>query len=261
MNVPSKRRFGTSKCHFGSNNRTFPSFKRPFWRNKCRFGGSNRRFDTGRKNETMVRDNCWSVHPAFFESLKSRQPEPSHKSLTPNAKIQASKILADANQKVTMGERTNTLFCKEMNRPFLQSLKDCGVGLIVATATLMIGSFVYNPELPLSAKSVLGTGLCCAVVIAVVGLPISYASRRIFTPSANKYSSVIFGSIGFVLSQAILFLILFIISGLSSGKALEITLELMYESEWRMLTVAFAVTGGVIGALSLNRKDAEQSIL
>ncbi|MGJ8678407.1 MAG: hypothetical protein ACSHX0_12890 [Akkermansiaceae bacterium] len=145
-----------------------------------------------------------------------------------------------------------------MKSPFLQSLKDCGVGLLVATIITTVGFSMQSPQARMGMREILILGLCCAVVIAVVGLPISYLARRLFARSATMISPLIFGAIGFILSQAILFLITLVFLSTNGGNALDSTISILYEREWRALTAAFAATGAVIGALSLINKKAEQ---
>jgi len=110
----------------------------------------------------------------------------------------------------------------------------------------------------MGVREILIMGLCCAVVIAVVGLPISYLTKRLFAQSATTISPLIFGVIGFILSQAILFLITLVFVSMHSGNALESTIQMLYVGEWRSLTAGFAATGSVIGALSLINKESEQ---
>ena len=145
-----------------------------------------------------------------------------------------------------------------MKSPFLQSLKDCGVGLLVAMVITTVGSSMQSPQARMGVREILIMGLCCAVVIAVVGLPISYLTKRLFAQSATTISPLIFGVIGFILSQAILFLITLVFVSMHSGNALESTIQMLYVGEWRSLTAGFAATGSVIGALSLINKESEQ---
>ena len=110
----------------------------------------------------------------------------------------------------------------------------------------------------MGAREILILGLCCAAVIALIGLPISYFSRRLFAPSATPLSPLIFAAIGFILSQGVLFSVTLGFISMNGGNAFDSTIDILYIREWRTLTAAFAITGAVIGALSLINKNAEQ---
>ncbi len=133
--------------------------------------------------------------------------------------------------------------------------------MLVATAVTTVGFSMQSPQARMGLWQILILGLCCAVVIAVVGLPISYFARRLFARSATRFSPLIFGFVGCILSQAILFLITFVfISIHNSGNALESAINILYVREWRSLTAAFAATGAVIGALSLIYKEPDKNL-
>jgi hypothetical protein len=153
------------------------------------------------------------------------------------------------------------MFCKEMSSNFSQSLKACGAGLLVATTFTTVGFSMQSPQARIGIWEILILGLCCAVVIAAVGLPISYLTRHFFARSATKFSSLIFGLIGCILSQAILFLVVLVfISMHNSFNALESAVKFLYVGEWRSLTAAFAATGAVIGVLSLIYKEQDKNL-